>query len=51
MNSLVEEDKMKYNFNLKGEKVNPQKLNYFIDNDKLNYLFSISVKINKKFIF
>ena len=45
MNSLVEEDKMKYNFNLKGEIVNSQKLNYFIDNDKLFYLFSISVKI------
>jgi hypothetical protein len=44
MNSLVEEDKLKNNFKLKGELINPQKLNYFIDNDKLNYLFSISVK-------
>jgi hypothetical protein len=44
MNSLVEEDKMKYSFKIRGELINAQKLNYFIDNDKLNYLFSISVK-------
>ena len=43
MNILAEEDRTNLTQNTKGEKFKFPKLNYFIEKEKLNFLFNFAV--------